>query len=226
MSIDFIIWTCSKESQNYTSNLIINLLNNKLNRDEKTSDFILKSNGLEVPVHKVVLAASSSIFQKMFSVDMKEEREGEVELHTISPRVLETMVRYMYGKLDFIPSDIVVELFRVADLYDINGLREECLIHMKEKITVENVSMLVRAADEHNCSELLEACIDYAALDKQLLEIFSSPSYLNMLVETPELGQRFTHLATTRAFCMTNNRGHLRTPEMRNHRTDDLMKIN
>lgn len=139
--------------------------------DQETCDVVLKSKGTSILAHKVILAASSRTFHRMFSVEMIENQMGEVILDVVDPSVLEAMTKYMYGCLESIPSEMAVDLFRVADLYDIAGLREECLMHMKEKITVENVATLVKAADEHSCPELLEACTQFSSDPDRLLQV-------------------------------------------------------
>ncbi|GMH37261.1 hypothetical protein BSKO_05134 [Bryopsis sp. KO-2023] len=163
--------------------------------DQDTCDVVLCSRGCQVRAHKVVLAASSKAFRRMFSVEMIENQDGKVDMDTISPIVLASMVQYLYGRLESIPSHIVVDLFRVADLYGIEGLRDECLMRMKGGITVENVAMMVKAADEHSCKELEAGCVDFAASNGRLLEVIKSDAYLDMLRQAPELGQRFTHQA-------------------------------
>lgn len=48
-----------------------------------------------------------------------------------------------------------------------------------------------------------------------------------MLRNCPELGQRFTQQATSRAFQVSKNglRNTRNNPDLRNHRLDDLMRI-
>lgn len=105
-------------------------------------------------------------------MEMMENEAGKVDIDSISPIVLASMVQYMYGRLETIPPHIVVDLFRVADLYDIEGLRDECLMRMKGGITVDNVAMMVKAADEHSCKELEDGCVHFAAASKdRLLEV-------------------------------------------------------
>lgn len=107
----------------------------------------------------------------MFSVEMVENSAGKVEMDSIPPIVLASMVQYMYGRLETIPPQILVDLFRVADVYDIEGLKDECLMRMKGSITVDNVSIMVKAADEHSCKELEDGCVNFAAAQGRLLEV-------------------------------------------------------
>lgn len=227
-----LMWKCplppnSTNRANRVHNLDMLKGISELYLDQETCDVVLKSQGTVIKAHKVILAASSKAFQRMFSVGMKETRLGEVDLDSVDPEVLEVMVKYMYGRLERIPSEMVVDLFRVADLYDMGELREECLMQVKEKITTENVAALVKAADEHSCPELLEACIEFASEPERLLKILSSDEYLNLLRQCPDLGQRFTLQTTSKAFHGSSNgsRNQKTVPELRNQRLDDLMRI-
>ncbi|CAD7700882.1 unnamed protein product [Ostreobium quekettii] len=171
---------------------------------EETSDVVLISGGTEIKAHRAILSAASKTFHRMFSgnfSEMRENKSGEVHLDSISPSVLETMIAYVYGVLKEVPANLALDLFRVGDLYCIDGLKEEALSQLKSTMSVACVAMLARVADEHSCEGLFNAAVEFVASDPDnLLQVLSSENYLSMLRETPELGQKFTHMCTRRAF--------------------------
>ncbi|GAV07381.1 hypothetical protein RvY_17220-1 [Ramazzottius varieornatus] len=65
-------------------------------------DFTLvSSEGAERHVHKAVLNASSSIFQRMFQANLAECRTGRCVIPDIDTQTLDFLLRYMYyGSLD------------------------------------------------------------------------------------------------------------------------------
>jgi len=70
--------------------------------DESLCDVTLcvDNSSIRVPAHKVVLAAASPYFRKMFSYGFKEAQNGEVKFHDLSPDVLLSVVHFIYtGKI-------------------------------------------------------------------------------------------------------------------------------
>lgn len=47
-------------------------------------------------VHRAILSASSPYFQAMFSNGLLEEQKDTIELHSISPNILNLLVDFIY----------------------------------------------------------------------------------------------------------------------------------
>ena len=63
-------------------------------------DYVLIADGEEMNVHRVVLASCSDYFKVMLTGEMKESREGRVELKGVSASGLKVVVDFAYtGKL-------------------------------------------------------------------------------------------------------------------------------
>lgn len=60
--------------------------------------------------HKVVLAAQSPVFDRMFQAEMQEAATGRVVMDDVSPDALDALLHYLYGGCTLQPS-ITVELF-------------------------------------------------------------------------------------------------------------------
>ncbi|KAL7286619.1 hypothetical protein TKK_0019117 [Trichogramma kaykai] len=130
---------------------------NELFLSERLSDVRLRTAcGRTIPAHKVLLAAASPIFDKMFSHDMLESQENFVCINDIGYEALVQMLRYVYaaGIRDGVETSLMCELLEAADKYDIEGLRLECERILCENLTVENAIDLFSTALKHNADSL------------------------------------------------------------------------
>ena len=79
--------------------------------------------------HKVILAAYSPVFRRMFQVDMVEKSTGEVNMMDVRPEVCKMMLQWMYdGDIDrWAEDDTISDLHDLADMYLIMDLKDLCL---------------------------------------------------------------------------------------------------
>jgi len=66
----------------------------RLRCDAKFSDYTLKTDGLSLPCHRLILAAASPYFEAMFTSGMEESSADFVELKDTSSEALESIEEY------------------------------------------------------------------------------------------------------------------------------------
>ena len=79
---------------------------------------------------KVILAAYSPVFRRMFQSDMLEKSTGEVKMMDVHPEVCKMMLQWMYDGDDTIrgaEDDTIRDLHDLADMYLIMDLKDLCL---------------------------------------------------------------------------------------------------
>ena len=85
------------------------------------TDVTLKLSDGSIDVHKMILAAVSPVFERMFYGDFKEGNAKEVELPKDSCKTMQQLVDVIYkGSCDFDSLDDAVPLIEVVDRYQIN----------------------------------------------------------------------------------------------------------
>ena len=91
----------------------------------KYTDFILISDtGKEFPCNKSALAFKSKVFERNFEMkESKEVQEGQMKIPDISDKTLEILVTFMYTQ-KINDEDVSIDLLVLADLYDIETLRQ------------------------------------------------------------------------------------------------------
>ena len=134
------------------------------------SDIALRVQGRVFHAHQFVFAEASVVFEKMLTADVAERHQKEIEIADFEASVVETLLRYIYGCLDDdIPSTRVLEVFRVADLYDVFGLRRLCLRIMASDIRLHSLFNYWSLGECYSAEELLVACTDYGRRHASLL---------------------------------------------------------
>ena len=136
----------------------------KLLQDTSSCDFTLRCNkDKQVQVHRLILSARSPVFKAMMESDMKENRNGEVELHC-SEETVNALVHYIYtGELkEEVKGEIITELVKLGHEYQINDLVEDCADIFE--ITEKNVLQLGGA------QTLLKVCAKFISENKRVLD--------------------------------------------------------
>lgn len=82
----------SKGRRSNHSSGIVRMLNNP-----KYSDIVFNVGDEEIQAHKVILAANSKYFEAMFGSDMVESQSNCVKITDFEPKVIRTMLEYIYS---------------------------------------------------------------------------------------------------------------------------------
>ncbi|XP_065204069.1 speckle-type POZ protein B-like [Planococcus citri] len=122
--------------------------------DEHYSDTTISVKGKNYAVHKVILAARSSVFHAMFKSRMQESKENHIIITDIDSDIFEEMLHYIYtGKANNLKV-LAYELFSVADKYDLKHLKTICEQALIRNLSVDNAGKILTLADMHNAEIL------------------------------------------------------------------------
>lgn len=102
----------------------------KYHNSELLSDVVLKtcskieSEGTKLHCHKLVLCSSSPVFEAMFQSAMSEAQpRSTVVIKEVSHTVLQQLLRFMYGLDVCVPVTEAMDLYALADQYQVIHLR-------------------------------------------------------------------------------------------------------
>jgi BTB/POZ domain len=137
-----------KPTKTLNSSVTNLLANNSL------TDVTLKVKEKELKAHRVILAATSPVFQAMFQEGYKEHEDNYVNIQDIDSDVFEVFLRFLYsGEVDKL-DEMYLDLFAAADKYDVQPLREICLQHMAKNISVDNAVDILALADRYDVENI------------------------------------------------------------------------
>ena len=125
-------------------------------------DVILKVCDIELKVHKDVLSARSHVFKSMLSSDMKEKNSGIIYIPDCDPEAMKQFLCYIYtGKVESLEERNMLDLYYIADKYDMKGLRGKCCAFIKRSISFTNICDVLELALNHTDSSLLEHATEF-----------------------------------------------------------------
>ncbi|CAN6288199.1 unnamed protein product [Urochloa humidicola] len=165
---------------------------------ERGADVVFEVGGETFAAHRAVLAARSPVFAaELFSA----MREGDhaaaagvvvVRIDDMEPRVFQALLRFAYT--DSLPEAETAakkeggamwkHLLVAADRYDMERLKLVCEDKLCKHIDVGTAAIILTLAEQHRCSRLKKACLDF---------IVGAPGNLKAVVAS----DGFEHLSTS-----------------------------
>lgn len=149
------------------------------NRD--LTDCVLKIDGEELAVHKLVLAARSDVFKAMFYGSMSEATSSEVNIDDVELAVMSDFISFIYGNSCSaealkLHAD---KLYTVAQKYNVKELMEICQIYLTSCLTPEIAASTLALAEKFNDKDLKSEAIKFIA--KNPKECVSNPKFFSLL---------------------------------------------
>ena len=150
------------------------------------------SDGVSVPAHKIVLAASSPYFKTAFQGNWAENNSEGIWRTSHSSSLIKSVLSLIYTGsveecqklLEDNQSD-PLGLLNLACEYDIKPLVlisvDNCIKHIK----LDNVRMMLQTAHVHSCEKLKKSCFEY--IKENATKALMSPGMMCLATEDPEL---------------------------------------
>uniref|UniRef100_A0A3P9LLM1 BTB domain-containing protein n=1 Tax=Oryzias latipes TaxID=8090 RepID=A0A3P9LLM1_ORYLA len=126
------------------------------------------------PAHRIVLAAASHFFSRMFTTRMRESMSHEVELRSVEPEIIDLLIDFIYT------ARISVNSSNVQSLLDM------CVEFLKGQIDPTNCLGISALADCMDCPERKSAAEDFFQL--HFTEVYKLDEFLQLDVS------QLTHL--------------------------------
>lgn len=131
----------------------------------KFSDFtIITSDQEKIPAHRMVLDANSRVFQAMFAVTMTESRLKTITIDDIDSETMLEILRFMYHQSVVLIKELAPKILYGAVKYEIDQLKNMCVLSMVNNLSVDNALQYVILADLYNEKYLMEKCLRFAKM--------------------------------------------------------------
>ncbi|XP_059171528.1 uncharacterized protein LOC131952731 [Physella acuta] len=145
----------------------------KLLQEKSLLDFTVRVGDVELPCHRVILAASSHFFRALLMTDMKEAKEGCVTINGISLDIFQLILKSMYTGKIILNLENFVDIWLAADQLQIDFVVGHCEDFAIKAINLENFENISSITQYLNSEKVLES------LDTFLLENFDTFSEVN-----------------------------------------------
>ena len=110
-----------------------------------------------------VLTQKSDYFSAMFRSNMRENIERVIKVPNCSKAEFLHILEYLYLDGFTVSIDNVVELWGLADMYQMEGLKYSCMSASEIGLCEENASQILQGVEDLSCpcDELKKMCHEY-----------------------------------------------------------------
>ncbi|KAM4662808.1 kelch-like protein 28 isoform 1-T1 [Discoglossus pictus] len=134
---------------------------NHLRQHQELCDIVLQVGDVKIHAHKVVLASISPYFKAMFTGNLSEKANSQVEFQCVDEAALQAIIEYAYTGTIFISQETVESLLPAANLLQIKLVLKECCAFLESQLDVTNCIGISRYAESYGCHELFLAANKY-----------------------------------------------------------------
>ncbi|KAJ4779754.1 BTB/POZ/MATH-domain protein [Rhynchospora pubera] len=148
-----------------------------------------------IHAHKLMLAARSPVFKAQFFGPMKGKKNTSIEVKDMDASIFEAMLHFVYSdslpefckEKGYTKSSLAQaqHLLVAADRYGLERLKQICELKLSEFIDVDNLATTLTLAEQHNCSELKAACIEFVKDPKILGAVVLTKDFKHMIKSYP-----------------------------------------
>lgn len=144
--------------------------------------------GDPIPAHRLVLSSVSPFFQSMFTLDLRESREKDVQLRDIDHGTLSAVVAFCYGEEVRVAAgdrseleESLLELLAAADRLQITELFNSCTHSLIAQLRPENVLELRAFAEVYRSTELARHCT--LLIHREFTAVVRSDEFVELTLE-------------------------------------------
>merc|ERR1711920_635675 len=126
----------------------------KVWKERKSTDAKVLCNGMQIQVHRCMLAAVSPVFEAALSSVMQEGASAMYEIKDSTPEAVEAMLCSVYtGELP--PIELLPPVFELAMQYELAELAKATAARMVEDVSVSNVRETLAVLKLHRHTEAI-----------------------------------------------------------------------
>ena len=127
------------------------------------SDFMFVSEGVKFPVHKFVLASTSSVFYLMFYGPMAEQKH-ELDVSSFgNAKCISQLLKFVYTDEVSLNWRNVFKLLNLAKCYMISSLQKKCTEFIEESVTKDNVLVALQLSLVFEVNSAIKKCLEIIA---------------------------------------------------------------
>jgi len=132
-------------------------------KSAQLSDMHFLVEGQQIPAHRAIVASRSSHFNRSLQSGMRETSEREIVVSDVSLGCFDLLLDYLYGSVDLESADVelVIELLKVCDEYNIPALKDMCGELLRTHVDVENAASLLAIADSGQAANLRNVVLEF-----------------------------------------------------------------
>ena len=121
----------------------------------------MTSDGGRVSAHRLIVAASSPVFQAMLCGNMKESYQKEIEMPSVDSETLSSLLAFLYtGKVD-VASQSIEKVLDAAHYFNVAPLEDKLIDFIANSLNLTNIFDIVSFARSSKFTQLYERCLSF-----------------------------------------------------------------
>jgi len=166
----------TEEINNFSENLISGLA--QLRKDNQLTNITFIVDGRKLnPCHRSVLAATCPYFKGMFTNNLTESNQEEVELKGCTYEAVEVLVNYLYTGKAILTEYNTQDVLIASSLYQVSGLYKLSYQYIIDRLSASNCLEAYSFSKRIFCEELKRK--SFLMTTKYCRDIFLSDEFLN-----------------------------------------------
>uniref|UniRef100_A0ACD5V2F9 Uncharacterized protein n=1 Tax=Avena sativa TaxID=4498 RepID=A0ACD5V2F9_AVESA len=161
-------------------------------KDGEGADVTFNVCGQLFDAHRCLLAARSPVFKAELYGPMKEKTTQHIKIDGVAPPIFKELLHFVYT--DSMLDDEqykegrtakLQHLLVAADRYGLDKLRVLCESKLCDCMDVETIATTLVLAEQHNCRDLKEACIEFMAPRNVLQAVMATDGFKHLVESCP-----------------------------------------
>ncbi|ELU09939.1 hypothetical protein CAPTEDRAFT_202593 [Capitella teleta] len=148
-------------------------------RTQNESNLVLEVDGKQIYCHKEIMAAASTFFTIMLTLDMKESREGRVEVKGTNFNTMNFIVNAIYCDELNLDGENVHDALLACTLYEMEALISECVATMIQCMNCDNCIDIYLLGKNYNIEQLNDGVADFLGKTR-----FMKKTYIMIVLES------------------------------------------
>ena len=196
-----------------------------------TSDVVVQCGQQEIPAHRIILMARydvkciylhifrisgfytlkqklcrSPVMERMFQTEMKEQREGVVNIDNFAMEDVFQMIEYMYTGMVGEGYSRFEMLLQLSNQYEVLDLFFLCANKMSQSLRKDNALEYGILGDRHNSEILVKNAAKYICANMNVKDCLHQEDWMQRMKTSPKLMTEIMKILADDNEAMKNNR--------------------
>lgn len=148
--------------------ILKNLESLYLNNEFSDLTFVVED--VEIPAHKVILAASSDYFRALLFGGLQESKSDKIHLKCDNLDLFKLLLKYVYtGQMNLIDLSVkdILYIFQMSHEYNFKTLNEKISTYLILILSLDNVCIFYDLSNFYEIEQLKTACIKFLDLNAE-----------------------------------------------------------
>lgn len=145
------------------------------------TDVVLIAEDVRIPAHRLVLSSVSDYFAAMFTNNLRESTETEIQMWSIDPPALKACIQYIYTGEVVLKESNVEKLLATASILQLSEVVEACCGFLVKQLHPSNCLGIRSFADRQSCSDLFRAAHNYTM--EHFVEVTQNQEFMMLVAD-------------------------------------------